>query len=372
MGYLRSSTRTFGSVRRYIQGPGEIDHLKKYTKPFGDKIYILISIGLFEQLKTRLESIYCEEGDCVCYDDFSGEITSAKISQKTQTAKNHGAELIVAIGGGKVMDAAKIIAKENDVPVVLVPSIASTDAPVASMSAVFTEAGEQEGIVLLRDCPDVVLVDSRLIVEAPVRYFIAGVGDALATCFEAKLSMMSDSPNFVSGGNRYTLAGLAICETCEKTIMDKAEAAVMAVKQHLCTPDVEDVIEANTLLSGLGFINVGLCGAHATNTGLTALVETQGTLHGELVAFGIIVQRVIEQRPLDEIADLISFMQRIGLPTTLEELGIKEMTSEMLDCVTAKALSGFWTRYPFHISKQTLSDAIIMANTLGHKFKNNI
>ena len=370
MGTLQSSTRAFGSVRRYIQGPGEIDNLKNYTKPLGSKVYALISTGLFTTLKARLEKIYTEESDCLFFDEFSGEITYAKLDEKTANARNFGAELIVAAGGGKVVDAAKIIAKENGIPVVLIPTIASTDAPVASMSAVFNDAGEQQGIVLFQDCPDIVLVDSELIAQAPVRYFIAGVGDALATCFEAKLSAMSDSPNFVSGGKRFTLAGMAICEACEKTIMEKAEAAVLAVRQQLCTPDVEDVIEANTLLSGLGFINVGLCGAHATNTGLTVLTETQGTLHGELVAFGIIVQRVVEQRPLEEIAGLISFMRRIGLPTTLEELGVHEMTEEMLDRVTTKALSGFWKRYPYYVSKKSLGDAIMMANALGHKYSN--
>lgn len=364
MGKIESPTRAFGSVRRYIQGPGEIKNLQGYIAEFGKSCYALITDPVFEALQAELQDGKGYGLNVFC-DRFSGEVTEKALVERTERARSVNAECVVGVGGGKTVDIAKVVAAELHVPLILVPSIVSTDAPVASMTAVFEEDGTQKRIIRFPDFPDMVVVDTGMIVKAPARFFSAGLGDALATCYEAKASAASDNPNFVGAGYRKTLAGMAICEACEKTVWEKGVSALRAVEKHLCTPDVEDIVEANTLLSGLGFINVGLCGAHATNTGLTVLKETAGTLHGELVAFGIIVQFVIEQRSRKELDELLSLLEDLNLPTTLAQLGIKEMTEEMLERVTEKAAAGFWTRYPAVVTKRMIGDAILMADELG-------
>ncbi len=367
MARIENTTRAFGSVRRYIQGPGEIRNLKKYVSGFGGSAYALISRALFGRLRPELEALeptgirlFCEE--------FCGEVTEELLLQKTEHGREAGAQCIVGIGGGKCVDTARAIAGELKLPCILVPSIASTDAPVSSMSVVFEPDGTQKRIIRFVDFPDLVVVDSQIIADAPARYFSAGIGDALATCYEARQSASGDHSNFVASGYRKTLAGMAICEACEKTVWEKGPAALRAVEMHLVTPDVEDVIEANTLLSGLGFINVGLGGAHATNTGLTVLKETAGTLHGELVSFGILVQFVLEQRSEQERDALLKLLCDLKLPVTLGQLGIEEMTDEMLARVCAKAASGFWTRAPFVATEKMIGDGILMADAYGRHF----
>lgn len=368
MARIENTTRAFGSVCRYIQGPGEINRLKDHMAEFGKRGYALIDEAVFDELKEKLDAPD-KSGVTVACGKFSGEVTEQLLIDETEKARKTDADCVVGIGGGKAVDAAKVIAGELKVPTILVPSIASTDAPVASMSVVFEEDGTQKRIIRFLDCPEIILVDTDIIVNAPARYFSAGIGDALATCYEAKASAASDHQNFVGPGYRKTLAGVAICEACERTVWEKGVSALRAVEKHLCTPDVEDVIEANTLLSGLGFINVGLGGAHATNTGLTVLSETSDTLHGELVAFGVIVQFIIEQRPESEVDALLTLLEDLRLPTTLRQLGINEMTQDMLGRVCAKAASGFWSRSPILVTEKMIGDAIMMADELGKQHR---
>lgn len=359
-------TRGFGSVLKYIQGPGEINNLAKYIKEFGSFGYILIDSYLYSSIGGLLD---VQKGLEKIVDKFEGEVTVAFIEEKVKIASETSADVVVGIGGGKTVDAAKAIAAKLNLPIILVPTIASTDAPVASMTATFDESGMQTGIIRFANCPSMVLVDSEIIVQASARYFAAGIGDALATCYEAKSSSTNDNKNFIGDGFRKTIAGMAICEACEKTIFEKAVLALKAVEQHVCTPDVEDVIEANTLLSGLGFLNVGLAGAHATNTGLTVLAETKGMLHGELVAFGILVHLIVEQYPKEELFNLYRLLDELKLPITLADLGIKEMTKEMLDRVTKKACAGFWTRCPKVVTEKVVGDAILFADALGNQYR---
>ena len=367
MAGITNTTRAFGSVRRYIQGPGEIRNLKKYVSGFGASAYVLISHALFERLCPELEALEPVEVRLFC-DEFHGEVTEELLLQKTARGRETGAACVVGIGGGKCADTARAVAGELKLPCILSPSIASTDAPVSSMSVVFEPDGTQKRIIRYVDFPEMVVVDSQIIADAPARYFSAGIGDALATCYEARQSASGDHPNFVASGYRKTLAGMAVCEACERTVWEKGPAALRAVELHLVTPDVEDVIEANTLLSGLGFINVGLGGAHATNTGLTVLKETAGALHGELVSFGILVQFVLEQRPEEERNALMNLLCQLKLPITLEQLGIREMTEEMLAQVSEKAAGGFWTRCPFLVTPRMVGDAILMADAYGRRF----
>lgn len=102
----------------------------------------------------------------------------------------------------------------------------------------------------------------------------------------------------------------------------------MALEAGACTAAVEKVIEANTLLSGIGFESGGLAGAHAIHNGFTVLEECHHMYHGEKVAFGTITQLVLEDVSADELEDIIGFCIEVGLPVTLKELGIEEVTKE--------------------------------------------
>ena len=164
------------------------------------------------------------------------------------------------------------------------------------------------------------LVDSQLIANAPAEFLAAGVGDALATWLEARATSRSNSATMAGG--LPTLTGTALAKLSWEVLWENALPALDAVRDNLVTPAVEKVIEANTLLSGLGFESGGLAAAHAIHNGLTAAPQTHGLAHGEKVNIGSLTQLILEGAPSSDIRDFIEFTTRVGLPTTLTEIGL--------------------------------------------------
>ena len=227
------------------------------------------------------------------YEEFNGEASENEIARLSQIAKDNNINVIVGVGGGKTLDTAKAISDNLNSPVIIVPTTASTDAPTSALSVIYSDEGDFTGYRFYYKNPNVVLADSQIIVQAPVKLFAAGMSDALATLNRRGQTMVDGKP---------TLASLAIAEKAEETIFKYGKSAYFAAAQGIVTPQVESIIEANTLLSGLGFENGGLAAAHAIHNGFTALSGDIHKLgHGEKVAYGTLVQMVLENRPYEEI-----------------------------------------------------------------------
>jgi glycerol dehydrogenase len=135
--------------------------------------------------------------------------------------------------------------------------------------------------------PAAVLVDLGIIAAAPTRFLVAGMGDALSTWFEARSCERTQSTNECGGYS--TAAGLAIAKLCYETLLSHGVAAKLANERRLVTPALARIVEANILLSGIGFESAGLAAAHSIHNGLTALAETHSFYHGEKVAFGVLL-----------------------------------------------------------------------------------
>jgi glycerol dehydrogenase len=219
--------------------------------------------------------------------------------------------------------------------------------------------------LILKRNPDVVLVDSKIIAESPTRYFVAGMGDALATWFEAFTCTKSGAKNLPGGIS--TSAALNLARLCYDTLMKYGVSAKLAVDQKAVTPAVEMVIEANILLSGLGFESSGLAAAHGIHEGIHVLEGTEKTLHGELVAFGTLTQMVMENYPKEEIDKVISFCNAVGLPVTLKQLGVLNISTEnLLKAANVACMEGLTTHNSyFEINPELILGAIIGANALG-------
>ena len=172
------------------------------------------------------------------------------------------------------------------------------------------------------------MMDTEIIAKSPVRLTVAGMGDALATYFEARACQRSEATS-CAGGNT-TGAAMALAELCFDTLMEEGVKAKIALEAGVCTPAVEKIIEANTLLSGIGFESAGLAGAHAIHNGLTVLEECHHMYHGEKVAFGTLAQLVLENVPHEELEEIIMWCIEVGLPVTLEELGAGNKKPEIL------------------------------------------
>jgi glycerol dehydrogenase len=159
-----------------------------------------------------------------------------------------------------------------------------------------------------------------VIAGSPVRLLVAGMGDALATWFEAKACAESGAKNMRGGAS--TRTALALAELCYKTLLADGVAAIGALERREPNEALDRLVEANTLLSGLGFESSGLAAAHAIHNGLTAAPGTHAYMHGEKVAFGLLAQLMLESQPASVVEEVLAFANSVGLPTTLADIGI--------------------------------------------------
>ena len=358
--------RSFGGPGKYIQRPGELQRLAQHILPLGRKAFVLMDGFIFDRQGGAIASLLQEAGLEVVVERFNGECCSEEISRVQKLMAAQGAAVAVGVGGGKTADTTKMAAIETGARIVIVPTIASTDAPCSAIAVRYDNHGVYQESHFLPRNPDAVVVDSALIAKAPARFLVAGMGDALSTWFEARSNLESNASNLVSPNMPAAAAGIAIAKACHAVLMRDALAAKQAVERGALTPAVENIIEANTLLSGLGFENCGVSAAHGIHDGLTVLSETHGFFHGEKVAFGVMCLLVLEGRPHAEITATARFCRSLGLPTRLADLNLAGASAADLERVAEAALkpgSATW-KVPVPISIDVVRDAIIATDAI--------
>lgn len=275
------------------------------------------------------------------------------------------------MGGGKTLDTAKAVASQLKTPVIIVPTIASSDAPCSALSVVYTPEGEFKRAVVHPSNPDVVLVDTSLIIQAPVRFLVAGMGDALSTYFEAEACREKQASNV--SGYQGAMTAYDLADICYQKLLQYGVQAKIDCEAHHITPAFEHIVETNTLLSGIGFESGGLAAAHAIHNGLLTLKETHPFLHGELVAFGTLASLFLTKKPKDTIEKTYSFCESIGLPTTLSEIGLSNASDEdILTVAKSTCATDIIYNEPSPISARLISAAIKKADLIGRKRKNLI
>ena len=357
------------SPSKYVQGRNELYNLYEHVHSLGNKFLILASENGIKRTKNIIENSFKNKDSKLVFEPFNGECSKNEIERIKKVLIEESCNVIIGIGGGKVFDTAKAVGYYSHIPVVIIPTIASTDAPCSALSVIYTEEGEFSEYLFLPKNPEVVLVDTSIISKAPVRLLVAGMGDALATYFEARACVRADA-NTMAGG-KATQAALAIAELCYKTLMRDGLKAKLAVEKKVVTRAVENIVEANTYLSGIGFESCGLAAAHAVHNGFTVISECHHLYHGEKVAFGTIVQLILENSPSEEIKEVINFCIQVGLPITLGDMGIHDVREEDIMKVAEVSCAEGDTMHnmPFKVEAEDVYSAIIAADNLGRMYK---
>lgn len=366
-----SNVRAWGSPSRYIQGPGEFKRLPIHTEKYGKKVGAIIDAFFYEEYTKTLTELYKNAGGVFQSMMYQTEITEKSVEMACMEFEEQNPEVIIGIGGGKSIDTAKCVAAKMELPLVVVPTSASTDAPTSAMAILYNDKHEHAGARYFIKNPELVLVDSEIITNAPVRFLVSGMGDALATVFEARASIRSGSSNYIcgeSGSYRYTKTAEAIAEVCYETILQNGKMAKMANELHVVNEALELVIEANTLMSGIGFENVGCAASHCVCNGLTAAVNGEKSLHGEKVAFGVICQLIAENAPLSLLEEVIYFNLSVGLPVTLEDMEI-EASEENLRLIAGNPGRTEWMKQGDYIDAEAVMGFVRSADKLGHYYK---
>lgn len=364
-------SRGWCSPERYVQGRGEFDNLKFYTDKFGKRLAAFIDGFLYPQYEERLNKIYGDGDHAVWLKAFEGEVTEELIQAQAEELKGEKPDVVLGIGGGKTIDVAKAVGTKLHVPFVVVPTIAATDAPTSSLSVIYRKDGSHAGEFFYDHSPSVLVVDSEIIAKAPTRFLVSGMGDALATLIEAESTRKSNTPNLVyhkAGGFKQTLAGQAIARACYESLMKYGVLAKAACEGNVVTDALDNIIETNILLSGLGFENNATSAAHSINDGLTVMENSSKTMHGEKVAFGCIVQLVAECAEEEYLKEVLSFCMSVGLPVCLEDVFV-ENTDENIRKIAEASMHSNWGNMPFDVDADFVCGALKTADFYGREFK---
>ena len=291
---------------------------------------------------------------------YSPDCAESSLLKLKNLVKEHQADLVIGVGGGKALDTAKLLAHQCSLPIVTIPTSGATCAAWTALSNIYSEAGAFEYDVTLSRCPELLILDYSLVRTAPQRTLVAGIGDAIAKWYEASVS---------SGESSSTLLISAVQQAriLRDILFQKSAIALQKPDSN----ERREVVDATVLLAGvIGGIGGAECrtvAAHAVHNGLTHLVEAHDVLHGEKVAYGILVQLRLEEMVQGNLLaassrqQLIKFYTEIGLPKTLEDLGLSNVSLAQLRkvAIIATQPQSDIHRLPFSVSAEQLIAAMV-------------
>ena len=361
----------YASTGRYTQGPGVIDGLVGELDYLGIAGRVLVISGptvrglLGDRLRAQFESA----GRASDHPLFGGECTGAEIDRLSEHARGTGASVVMGAGGGKVLDTSRAVAAGLGIPFVSCPTLASTDSPCSALAIVYDEHGIYQEFRSFGRNPALTLVDTEVILAAPRRYFIAGMGDGISTVFEARACIRGGRENF--RGGHATVAATGIAESCCRTILDHGREALADLGAGRRTTAFERVVEANTLLSGIGFESIGIAAAHGLHNAMTVAPSTHRYLHGEKVSFGTMTLLALEDQPREQWEEVTRFSVDVGLPVTLEEVGLDRTDESTLREIAERAVrpGEVTNNEPFTVTADAVHQAMLEADQRGRAMR---
>ncbi|MGI9322698.1 MAG: glycerol dehydrogenase [Pseudomonadales bacterium] len=357
--------RVMVAPQRYVQGAGVLNHIGRYISLVKvSRAAVLASKrGLAAEGARVAESLKGSDIDCVNA-LFGGECSLQEVEKHLADLADEKIDCLIAVGGGKTVDAGKSIAYRLNVPVVIVPTLASNDAPCSALSVLYTPEGASDLVEFYPANPALVVVDTDVIAAADERYLVAGMGDAMATWYEARVCLNNPAA-LTPIGARPTLASCAMGEICAHTLFEQGQAAASAVATDRNDDALERVVEANTLLSGIGFESGGLALAHPMALAYTQISEVHDKyLHGEMVAMGTMVQLAMEGS--EDAQKVARFFARVGLPIHMEQLSLSPRAAGKLETIIEAALNNKNTHHmPMPVTRDSLHQAMLDAHELG-------
>lgn len=357
------------SPARYVQGAGALAQLGENLAKLGKAPIVVSDDTVWGIVGDQVAASFDEAGLPLVRVGFGRFATPQAVDALKETIEADGHDVIVGVGGGSAIDAAKAAGHLAGIRWASVPTAASSDAPTSALSVIYSEEGEFLEYRFFPHNPDVVLIDTQLVANAPVQFLQAGIGDALATWIEARAARRGQGSTMAGG--RPTFAGTALAELSWKLLHENALLALDAVRAKVVTPALEAVVEANTLLSGLGFESGGLAAAHAIHNGLTAAPQTHGLTHGQKVNLGSITQLVLEGAPAEEIEEFVVFTTQVGLPNSLTEVGLApENTKELRAVAEAATVEGETIHnMPFPVTADLVYQALVAVEGISRRIR---
>ena len=322
---LISPERIFRGQGAWIKALPEIHKLSqrplilgrsKSTKKLRDKLY--------QDLQGFSLNVYQEDlyFDC-CHEDI----------QRIRTiALKKNCDSIIAGGGGKVLDAGKLLAESLSIPIITVPFSASTCAGWTGLSNIYTINGQFMNDIQLKSCPKILVFDHSFIKTAPRRTLASGIADALAKWYESSLTSSSVNDGLVQ-------QAIQISRVLRDQLLIDGENAYQSQTNYNLswTNVIEGCSLTAGLIGGIGGEKCRTAAAHAIHNAITQIDSNPRALHGEIVGVGILIQLKLEEIKNNNklanqsIKQLILLMKKLNLPTSIAELGINVFEKNNLE-----------------------------------------
>lgn len=316
--------RTFGSAHRYYQGPGAIGLLGEACLALGKRPLLVCDSIVYGLIRDNATQSCEASGLTLPWVEASSEVTRAAVDQLVDQARKVApdVDIVIAAGGGKGVDTGKAVSRALGAHLIVVPTAASNDGPCSKAFVFYDDQHRMDSVEYLPRNPDAVLADTRLLVKAPRALLVSGIGDALCKLYEGDQVRVSNGLNLFGGVS--TIAVTELSRACDRVLRQDAVEGLKALQTGKPTPAFERLVEALILLSGLAFENSGLSVAHSMTRGLPLVPGVHSTLHGQHVAYGLLVQMLLEGRPDDFMREQLAFHRSIGLATCLADLGAEQ------------------------------------------------
>ncbi|MEX6700894.1 iron-containing alcohol dehydrogenase family protein [Peribacillus frigoritolerans] len=222
---------------------------------------------------------------------YGGECSDPEIERVKKAALEHGADALIGIGGGKLLDLAKSAGNSLQKEIILIPTLASTCAAWTPLSVIYDDNGSYVRYDIHEKSTWMLLIEPGILLNSPINYLRAGIGDTLAKWYEGNALAEKLATKSVC----IELAHLA-ARQCQEVLLTFGEEALADLEKGKWTDALQRVIETNIITSGLvggfGGQYLRVAGAHSIHNGMTSITQAHHLLHGEKVAYGILVQLV--------------------------------------------------------------------------------
>lgn len=350
--------KAFICPTRFVQGENELLNLGYFVKGFGSSALLIAHPGDVQRVREQLDQTAERFGVTFVESNFGGECSRQEVARLQEVARANGCACTIGLGGGKAIDTAKCVAQGD--ALIIVPTIAATDAPTSHSAVLYTPDGAFDDYAYFKQSPSVILIDTTVGAPATSR-----------ACANVNAGLPCGARDGSCPKAKGTNAAMALAKLCYETLLEDGVKAKLASDCNMVTPALENIIEANILLSGLGFESGGLAAAHAIHDGLTILPGTHHYFHGEKVAFGTLAQLVLENAPTQELEEVLDFCLAVGLPVCLADIGVDSITDEELmqvaekSCIPEESVHSM----PFPVTPGMVAAAIIAADKLGSAYK---
>lgn len=348
------------NAKNFICEYGALDKLADYLKDLGSRAWILGSKTSLrvagEKVVAGLKKAGIEYGT----DVFSGYPTEEKAELYADRIREINTDFVLALGGGRVLDAGKRAASLAQVPAVTIPTITATNAAYRRNSMIYDEEGRYIAGRANHESPVLVLADAGILQSQPVRYLNAGLIDTLARYYEARPyeAVCADKLQY-----RFAITLAEVLYRFFRQNREAIKATYASLTKSKLVIDISTAIMALCGIDANYVSDVVLQGfAHPFYNQATRVRRVQKKLHGEVIGFGILVQLYLEgirDGAWQEQFELLNFF---GFDYTLEDIGLDVQSLD-------KLVNNLWEQeFPTilflqHIkSKSEILDAVFAVN----------